>query len=58
LVALSTGISFIFSAFVTMFPKIAQSYNISHEIYFESAAIVISFVLTGRLLESKARLKT
>ena len=58
LVALSTGISFIFSAFNTIYPQLLISKGVEPHVYFESAAIIISFILTGKLLESKSSLKT
>ncbi|OFX35725.1 MAG: copper-translocating P-type ATPase [Bacteroidetes bacterium GWA2_32_17] len=58
LVALSTGISFIFSAFNTIYPQWLISKGVEPHVYFESAAIIISFILTGKLLESKSSLKT
>lgn len=58
LVALSTGISFIFSAFNTIYPQWLINNGVEAHVYFESAAIIISFILAGKLLESKSRLKT
>lgn len=48
LVALSTSIAFLFSAYNTLFGD--QSLT-----YFDSCGMIITFVLTGRMLEEKAK---
>ncbi len=58
LVALSTGFSFLFSVFITIFPEWMVKNGMMPHTYFESAAIIISFILTGRLLEARSRSKT
>ncbi len=55
LVALSTGIAFIFSMFNTIFPHILSHGHAHPLIYFEASAVIIVFILTGRLLEAKAK---
>ena len=56
LVALSTGISFLFSAFNTFWGDIAWgSKGIDWHTYFDASVMIITFVLTGRLLEEKAK---
>jgi Cu2+-exporting ATPase len=58
LVALSTGIAYLFSAFVTAFPGFWQSRGLHPHVYFEAASVIIAFILLGRLLEEKAKGKT
>ncbi|MBI5542233.1 MAG: copper-translocating P-type ATPase [Bacteroidia bacterium] len=58
LVALSTGFSFIFSFINTIYPQWLIKNGVEPHVYYESAAIIVSFILTGRLLESRSRLKT
>ncbi len=58
LVALSTGIAFLFSAFNTFFPSILESRGLETHVYYESAVIIITLILLGRYLEEKARLGT
>jgi Cu2+-exporting ATPase len=58
LVALSTGIAFIYSAFVTISPGFFQSKGIDSHVYFEASAVIITFILLGRLLEERARSRT
>lgn len=58
LVALSTGIAYIFSVFNTLFPSVWTDRGLEPHIYFEVSGIVIAFVLLGRFLESRAKQST
>jgi Cu2+-exporting ATPase len=58
LVALSTGIAFIYSAFVTFFPGIISKAGIHDHVYFEASAVIITFILLGKLLEEKSKANT
>jgi len=58
LVALSIGFSFIFSFVNTVYPQWLMQNGVEPHVYYESAAIIVSFILTGRLLEARSRLKT
>ena len=58
LVALSTGISFIFSAFNTFFPQLWHNQGIHPPVYFEASAVVIAFILLGKVLEERAKSNT
>src|SRR5574344_2306199 len=56
LVALSTGISFLFSVFNTFWGEaVWSSRDIEWHTYFDASVMIITFVLTGRLLEEKAK---
>lgn len=55
LVALSTGIAYIFSLFNMLFPAFWHKRGLHAHVYFEAAAVVIAFILLGRLLEEKAK---
>ena len=56
LVALSTGIAFLFSSFNTFWGDVVwASRGIVWHTYFDAAVMIITFVLTGRLLEEKAK---
>jgi len=58
LVALSTGIAYFFSLFNTVFPHVLM-YGENHPpVYFEASAVIIVFILLGRLLEEKAKANT
>ena len=58
LVALSTGIAFIFSAFNTFFPEFWHTRGIHAHVYYEAAAVVIAFISLGKLLEERAKSNT
>ena len=55
LVALSTGITYLFSLFNLFFPEFWRSRGIEPHVYFEASGVVIAFVLLGRLLEERAK---
>ncbi len=55
LVALSTGTAYVFSVFNMLYPQFWESKGLEAHVYFEAAAVVISFILLGRLLEEKAK---
>lgn len=58
LVALSTGIAYIYSTFNTFFPSFLVERGIEPHVYFETAAVIIFFILLGRMLESGAKAGT
>lgn len=58
LVALSTGVAYGFSVFNTLFPAYWHSRGLHPHVYFEAAAVVITFILLGKLLEEKAKSNT
>ncbi|MCH5307972.1 MAG: copper-translocating P-type ATPase [Prevotella sp.] len=56
LVALSTGISFLFSTFNTFFgDRYWGAKGIEWHTWFDASVMIITFVLTGRLLEERAK---
>jgi Cu2+-exporting ATPase len=55
LVALSTGVAYLFSVFNTLFPDFWHSRGLHAHVYFEAAAVVIAFILLGKLLEERAK---
>ena len=63
LVALSTGIAFIFSAFNTINPDFwtrrhQHPTDGGPHVYFETAAVIIAFISLGKLLEERAKSNT
>lgn len=58
LVALSTGIAYLFSVFNTLNPNFWHQRGLHAHVYFESSAIIIFFILLGKLLEENAKNKT
>jgi len=55
LVALSTGIAYVFSVFNMLFADFWHQRGLHAHVYFEAAAVVIAFILLGKLLEEKAK---
>jgi Cu2+-exporting ATPase len=55
LVALSTGVAYLFSVFNTLNPQYWYRRGLEAHVYFEAAAVVIAFILLGKLLEEKAK---
>jgi len=58
LVALSTTVAYVFSAFNTFFPQVLSSQGLQPDVYYESAAMITAFILLGRFLEDKAKSNT
>lgn len=57
LVAVSTGIAYGYSVINTFFPEIIEGTGLEAHVYYEAAAVIISFILLGKLLESRATSK-
>ena len=55
LVAMSTGIAYIFSVFNMVYPEFWHSRGLEAHVYFEAAAVIIAFILLGKLLEERAK---
>ena len=55
LVALSTGIAYVFSVFNMFFQDFWAQRGLEAHVYFEAAAVIVAFILLGRLLEEKAK---
>lgn len=58
LVAMSTGIAYIYSLLVLIFSNKAHEIGIHGQMYFEAAAVVVTFIMFGKLLEEKAKSNT
>ena len=58
LVALSTGIAWSFSLFNTVFPHFLMFGDSHPPVYFEASAVIIVFILLGRMLEERAKANT
>ena len=58
LVALSTGVAYLFSVFNTLFPHYLHAKGLHGHVYFETSAVVITFILIGKLLEENAKGRT
>ncbi|MCD8741906.1 heavy metal translocating P-type ATPase [Mucilaginibacter roseus] len=58
LVAMSTGIAFLFSLFNTFYPEFWHRQGLHPHVYYEAASVVIVFIMLGKLLEEKAKSNT
>jgi Cu2+-exporting ATPase len=58
LVALSTGIAFLFSFFNTIYPQFWTSRGLEAHVYYEAAVVIITFISFGKMLEEKAKSST
>ena len=58
LVALSTGVAFLFSLFNTLFPEFWLQRGLEPHVYYEAATVIITFISLGKLLEERAKSNT
>jgi len=58
LVAIGTGSAFGYSIIATLFPNTLSSSTGSTHVYFDTAAVIITLILMGKLLEARAKNKT
>ncbi|CAH1002585.1 Copper-exporting P-type ATPase [Neolewinella maritima] len=58
LVALSTGIAFLFSVFNTVYPEFWLARGLPAHVYYEAATVIVVFISLGKLLEERAKSNT
>ena len=58
LVAVSTGIAFLFSLFNTLFPTYWTERGLEAHVYYEASSVIIALILLGRLMEHRAKANT
>ncbi|HEU0163536.1 MAG TPA: heavy metal translocating P-type ATPase [Thermomicrobiales bacterium] len=58
LVAVGTSVAYGYSAFVTLWPQLADRWNLPYHLYYETAVIIIALILLGRWMEARARKAT
>ncbi len=58
LVAVGTGAAYLYSSIAVLFPHWLNITDPSEHIYFDTAAVIITLILMGRLLEAGAKSKT
>ncbi|WP_017315994.1 heavy metal translocating P-type ATPase [Mastigocladopsis repens] len=58
LIALSTSAAYFYSLFATLFPSFLINQGLMPEVYYETAAVVITLILLGKLLENRAKGQT
>lgn len=57
LVAIGTGAAYGYSVFATLFPEVISKDKLPH-VYFETAGVIITLILMGKILEHRAKRKT
>ena len=58
LIALGTFSAYLYSAAVTLWPGYFRAAGIGTHVYYDTAVMILAFILLGRLLESRARRRT
>ena len=58
LIAVGTSVAYAYSAFVTLWPRLAMQWGFPQHLYFETAVIIIALILLGRWLEARAKKQT
>src|ERR671933_83221 len=58
LIAVGTSVAYGYSAFVTLWPRLAREWGFPQHLYFETAVIIVALILLGRWLEARAKKHT
>ncbi|HEV7662812.1 MAG TPA: heavy metal translocating P-type ATPase [Chloroflexota bacterium] len=58
LVAVGTSVAYGYSAFVTLWPRLAQQWGFPAHLYYETSIVIIALILLGRWLEARAKKQT
>jgi len=58
LIALGTSSAYFYSLFPTLFPSFFINQGLTPDVYYETAAVVITLILLGRLFENRAKGQT
>lgn len=58
LIGIGTLTAYLYSSFVVLFPNIAHSAGLPETNYFDVAIVVIGFIVFGKYLEARSKLKT
>ncbi|MFA6439778.1 MAG: heavy metal translocating P-type ATPase [Bacteriovoracaceae bacterium] len=57
LVAVGTGVAYLYSSILVLFPKLFPASVNTMDVYFDTAAAIITLILLGKLLEARAKRK-
>ncbi len=55
LISLGTAAAYFYSLAATIWPQVFADHHMGAEVYFDTSAMIITFILLGRWLEAKAR---
>ncbi len=58
LIGIGTLVAWTHSTFITLFPHLRDALGLPHDTYFDAAIVVIGFVLLGKYLEARSKMRT
>lgn len=58
LIGIGTLTAYLYSVLITLFPEFARLLKLPDDTYFDSTIVVIGFVLLGKYLEARSKMKT
>jgi Cu+-exporting ATPase len=58
LVAVGTSVAYGYSAFVTLWPGLAERWGFQQHLYYETAVVIVALILMGRWMEARAKSQT
>ncbi|KKQ35172.1 MAG: Heavy metal translocating P-type ATPase [candidate division WS6 bacterium GW2011_GWA2_37_6] len=58
LIGIGTLTAYLYSAFIVLFPEVRDSAGLPETNYFDVAIVVIGFIILGKYLEARSKLKT
>lgn len=58
LIGIGTSVAYLYSVFVVLFPEIRKLLNFSEATYFDVTIVVIGFVIFGKYLEMRSKMRT
>jgi P-type Cu+ transporter len=58
LIAVGTSVAYAYSAFVTLWPRLAMEWGFPQDLYYETGVIIVALILLGRWLEARAKKQT
>lgn len=58
LIGIGTSVAYFYSVIITLFPQITTNLNLPETTFFDITIVVIGFVVFGKFLEARSKLKT
>lgn len=58
LITLGTFSAYAYSVAATFLPSVFRAYGVEPQVYYETSAVIITLILTGKFLEARARSRT
>lgn len=57
LIGIGTSVAYLYSFFIFVLPAVRERIGLSEDVYFDATIVVIGFVLFGKYLESRSKMK-